>query len=323
MLMTTCVRTPITIPILLGELTLRRVTFPGLRITSGIFGEASSRSFPLEALMALENDIAVAHLASWPLASNSHPPKIKGLHCYTPRQYRRFFIDMSMPFSSYLDKFSSKSRSTVQRKLRKFAQASGGKLEFVEFSQESDILHFHQLARRVSRVTYQETLLHSGMPDGEAFRQTLVDMSRQDRVRGYILFYNSQPTAYMYCPIIDGIVQYEHVGFDPQQGALSPGTVLFFLAIQRLFEERKFIAFDFTEGEGEHKSFFSNCHVDCADIYYLRHSACAHATVLSHALCQSTSRIAGVCLGRLGLKRAVTHFLRRKSTDRQSVKADT
>lgn len=311
-----CVRTPVILPLLLGELTLRRASFAGLRIAGNVFGDGGNAPIPLDVLTGLDADVDVVHLASWPLPSGTRPPKVKGFHCYIPRRYRRFFIDLRMPFSSYMEKFSSKSRSTLHRKLRKYTQASGGTLTFVDFSKETDILRFHQLARQVSRLTYQESLLQAGMPDGDAFRDSLVQMSRNDQVRGYILYHHSQPAAYLYCPVVNDIVQYEHVGFDPQYGSLSPGTVLFFSAIQRLFEERTFTAFDFTEGEGDHKAFFANHCVDCADIYYLRHTAYTHATVLSHALCTSASHVAGACLARLGLKRAVTRFLRRASAQR-------
>src|SRR5262249_32101982 len=51
-----------------------------------------------------------------------------GALVYAPRQYRRFAIQLSGNFEQYMAKFSSKTRSGIRRKLRKFCEASGGRI---------------------------------------------------------------------------------------------------------------------------------------------------------------------------------------------------
>ncbi|HEU4855307.1 MAG TPA: GNAT family N-acetyltransferase, partial [Nitrosospira sp.] len=42
--------------------------------------------------------------------------------CYVPAQYPRYYIDMQQSFAEYKSKFSSKTRSTISRKVRKYAE---------------------------------------------------------------------------------------------------------------------------------------------------------------------------------------------------------
>ena len=53
-----------------------------------------------------------------------------GAVVYAPQQYRRFSIQLSGNFEQYMARFSGKTRSGIRRKLRKFAAASGGRINW-------------------------------------------------------------------------------------------------------------------------------------------------------------------------------------------------
>ena len=53
-----------------------------------------------------------------------------GYLCYVPSQYPRYYIDMRLSFAEYKDKFSSKTRSTLNRKIRKYAEYCGGEISW-------------------------------------------------------------------------------------------------------------------------------------------------------------------------------------------------
>jgi hypothetical protein len=53
-----------------------------------------------------------------------------GYLCYVSSQYSRYYIDMRQPFEEYKSKFSSKTRSTVNRKIRKFSEYCGGEIQW-------------------------------------------------------------------------------------------------------------------------------------------------------------------------------------------------
>ena len=228
---------------------------------------------------------------------------------YVPQQYERHYVELTGTFEDYLQRFSSKSRSTLKRKVRKFAKHSGGDLEWRQYRTAEELEEFYPLARQVSAKTYQERLLDAGLPDTEEFRQRM----RTEESRGYLLMHAARPVAYIYSPCDDGIMSYTFVGHDPEYNSFSPGTVLQYKVLEDLFSTNGVKLFDFTEGEGPHKSFFSTHSVLCADIYYFRRSLRNSCVVRIHAAVDAFSRALGALLDRLGLKAKLKRWFRRNS----------
>ena len=75
--------------------------------------------------------------------------------CYVPLQYQHCYIDFDLSFENYQKKFSSKSRSTINRKIRKYAEHSGGTIRWQTYKMPGEMPEFLRLARGVSKLTYQ------------------------------------------------------------------------------------------------------------------------------------------------------------------------
>src|SRR3546814_15482444 len=75
-----------------------------------------------------------------------------------------------------------------------------------------------------------------------------------DEVRAWLLFVDGLPIAYLYCPAEGDTLRYDYLGHDPEWSDWSAGSVLQVEAMRDLFAERRFARFDFTEGEGQHRS---------------------------------------------------------------------
>ncbi|MEX2648467.1 MAG: GNAT family N-acetyltransferase [Alphaproteobacteria bacterium] len=230
---------------------------------------------------------------------------------YVPQQYNRYVIDLTGTFETYLAKFSAKTRSTLKRKVRKFADASGGTIDWRSYRTPADIEAFHASARRLSERTYQERLLDAGLPDSEAFRSEMAALATSGEVRAYMLFLKGEPVGYLYCPVRRGVLIYEYLGYDPRVRDLSPGTVLQVLVLESLFAEGRFRAFDFTEGEGDHKRLFSTTSQYCADVFVLRPTARNLLLVASQLSLDKGSRAAAMVVERLGLKSRLKQWIRR------------
>jgi hypothetical protein len=84
--------------------------------------------------------------------------------CYVPQHYRHCFIDLGMGFAAYQAKFSSKTRATIVRKVRKFAEQTGGELRWKSYRSPEEIDAFLQLALPLSRRTYQASWRAPGLP---------------------------------------------------------------------------------------------------------------------------------------------------------------
>jgi len=230
---------------------------------------------------------------------------------YAPRQYKRFSIDLSGNFDQYMAGFSGRTRSGLRRKLRKFGEISGGAIDWRQYRTPQELPIFFELAHAVSAKTYQERLLGIGLPAHQNFIRSTLTLSKADNVRTYLLFLGGQPISYLYCSVSERIVAYDYLGYDPAYSSLSPGTVLQLLAVEALFAERRFAAFDFTEGEGQHKELFSTDSRLCGDVYVLGRRFIPISRVMLHYATETVSAGAGTVLDRLGLRSSLRRLVRR------------
>lgn len=194
----------------------------------------------------------------------------RGLIGFVRQRYRRSFASLDGDFDAYLGSFSAKARSTLRRKLKRFGERSGGAPDLRWYRRPEEMAEFHRHACAVSAVTYQERLLGAGMPGGPEALARLQALAADDQVRGWILFLDGAPIAYLYAPAEGDVLIYAHLGYDPAFADLSPGTVLQAEAMRTLFAEGRFRWFDFTEGEGQHKRLFGTGAVECVDLLLVR-----------------------------------------------------
>jgi len=236
--------------------------------------------------------------------------EVDGYIRYVPLQYDHCYIDLSLSFDAYQRKFSSKTRSTLKRKMQKFAEHCGGKLQWRSYKHKNEMAEFHRLARSISKLTYQERLLDAGIPDTPDFVEQAQKLAELNQVRSYILFDNSRPVSYLYCPVQDLVVIYAYLGYDPEYRQLSVGTILQWLALEELFGERVFRYFDFTEGQSEHKKLFATHTIRCANVFFLRKTLKARCVVRTHHAMNAFVGRLGAELDRLGTKAKVRRILR-------------
>ena len=236
--------------------------------------------------------------------------RVDGYYRYVPRQYQHCHIDLGQTFDAYQKKFSSKTRSTINRKIKKFTDHCGGALTWRMYKDPGDMREYFRLARQVSKLTYQERLLDSGLPDSEAFLAEAESWAGADRVRAYILFDGERPVSYLYCPITDGVLSYSYVGYDPEYMDKSVGLVLQWLAVEQLFAEGKFRYFDFTEGSSDHKRLFSTHQRHCANVYFVKRGLRNGAILRAHAAMDRLSVWIGNVLTKYGLKARLKRVLR-------------
>jgi hypothetical protein len=250
-------------------------------------------------------------IRSLPLSADQPPVRIDcGMLCYVAAQYQRYYIDLGQSFDDYARKFSAKTRSTIARKVRRFAEHCGGRTIWRVYRTANEMIEFHAHARKVSARSYQERLLDAGLPDDEGFRVQMRALADSDQVRGYVLFDGDRPVSYLYCPASGGALFYSFLGYDPDYRDRSVGTVLQWLALESIFGERCFRVFDFTEGQSDHKRLFATDSVRCANMLFLRDTPVNRLLVRSHTATNRLSSWLGDRLQRLGVKKWIKQRLR-------------
>jgi hypothetical protein len=136
----------------------------------------------------------------------------RGLLTVVRQRYVRYHADLRIGEAAWLATLSGSARSGLKRKTKRLATLSGGRLDIRAYRTPAEIAVFHPLARTVSATTYQERLLGSGLPDGEAALQGFEALAAADRVRAWLLFVEGRPIAYLCCTAQGGTLRYDHVG---------------------------------------------------------------------------------------------------------------
>jgi CelD/BcsL family acetyltransferase involved in cellulose biosynthesis len=271
---------------------------------------------PGDDLLRMAADPGRCHLfPSYPVAEA--PPALRivdGRLVYTPKTFPNYVVDLSLPggFDEYLGRFSSKTRSTLKRKVRKFAEASpDGKLEWRTYRSADEMAKFLPVAASISERTYQTRLLDCGLPTTPAFRERALDLARRGLAYGFILWLGDRPAAYVFCERRHGVVSYSFVGHDPALNALSPGTVLQYLLLEYLFADADARIFDFTEGEGAHKALFSTGRELCAKSLIFPLRLRTRLLVRAHLLLNRFNDWIDATADRLGLRQKIRRLIRR------------
>ena len=282
-----------------------------LQVVSVRLGEAevaATPRLPVAPLQAGSEGYLIRALPLQPAQPALRP--VGSFLCYVMHQYNHCYIDMHQSFDDYKAKFSSKTRSTITRKVKKWAEFCGGEPTWRSFRTPGEMAQFHPLARTVSTRTYQERLLDAGLPEDSEFIAGMRHAAEQDRARGYILFKSDRPVSYLYCPIEEGTVVYAYLGYDPEYLKHSVGTVLQWLALEQLFAEARFRHFDFTEGESDHKRLFATHVVPSANVMFLRRTWRNRMLLAVHSGFNRAVAGLGAALSRWGLRARLRQWLR-------------
>ncbi|MGQ0558017.1 MAG: GNAT family N-acetyltransferase [Sphingosinicella sp.] len=184
--------------------------------------------------------------------------------------YRRHFARLDIGFDAYWQFFSPRSRSSLKRKQRRFAELAGGAIDVRAYRTVEEIERFHALARPLSARTYQEKRLGAGLPADADSLAAMRALARRDGLRAFLLLLRGRPLAYLYLPAEGDTLVYAFLGYDPDFADFSPGTLLQLEAMRLLMAEGRFHRLDFTEGEGRHKSQFATGDISCVDLLLLR-----------------------------------------------------
>ena len=297
----------------LGEIPLFVKRFPGWRNTEHFSLVGTYSQFPAIPTELEEGSEPLVY-SGYPISFVVPPLLYKNDWIfYSPKVFYNYYIDLTRfeNFDAYLNQFSAKSRSSLRRKIRKFAEKNKGKLDCQEYKTSQELEVFFSLASLVSSKTYQERLFNCGLPKSKKFLSEVHGLAKTNEVRGYILFLHERPVAYLFSYCKNRIISYDYVGYDPAFQSLSPGTVLQFLVLQKVFLSKEFIIFDFTEGEGPHKKFFSSDKTLCAKTYFFPKSLKNLCYVNVHVALNNCVNVIGKFLEKFGFKSRIKKVVRK------------
>jgi CelD/BcsL family acetyltransferase involved in cellulose biosynthesis len=230
---------------------------------------------------------------------------------YAPRQLLHFYTDLRGGADQAFKRMSSKTRSTVMRKVRSYREFCGGEIRWSTYKTIEEMPIFSRLARQVASNTYQERLFGAGLPNTEEFNRQMLELARRDSVRAFLLFHDERPVAYLYLPSADGMLIYDYLGYDPEYIDHSPGTVLQYLALEALYAEQRFPLYYWGFGYSQTKKIFSTGQVLGADVYYFKPTVRNQLAVRLHHSTDCFSEYLGRGLEKLNVKQTLKGWLKK------------
>jgi hypothetical protein len=233
---------------------------------------------------------------------------------YVRTTYPNYYLklDNFTTFDDYMGKFSGKTRSTL---LRKFRQALQHGFQYKIYTTVAEVDEFHQLACAVGEKTYQYKLFNSSIPANAAYRDKIKQLAEQGNFLGLMLFYDNEPCAYLYCPIVDGHYVYAYLGYLKKYAEHSPGTVLQLAMLMHVYANPlKAVIFDFTEGDGKHKDMFATDKAWCCNCLVLENTLSNRFIVRQHMRVDAFSKLLGNFLDKYNLREKIKKLIRRAAS---------
>lgn len=230
---------------------------------------------------------------------------------YQPEAASRHpILHINGTFAEYMGKFSSKHRNTLQRKVRKLRDFSGGDMRLGRYESPADVAAFFDVAVEISRKTYQWKLHQRGLSEIDMLRERLRFASDKGWMRCYLLFCGERAVAFILGYQYEGTFFLDEIGHDPEFANYSAGTVLQLLCVEDLFNYNRARIFDLQDFS-RYKDELSNDSYVQGRVLLFRPGAYARFLRTGHSLCSAVTLAASASLDRLGLKSRVKKLIRR------------
>ena len=157
-------------------------------------------------------------------------------------------------------RMSSKRRSEIRRKAKKFvAQATAG-INIVCYRQPEQLDRIFQDVEEIAKKTYLRGL-GTGFEDNALVRARLELCARKGWLRAYVLYVGDRPCAYWIGMLCGETFYGEYVGYDPEYRLLSPGMYVMLNVIETFCNGTSgdtVREVDFGFGNAEYKSALCN-----------------------------------------------------------------
>ena len=221
-------------------------------------------------------------------------------------QYNHSVVRIEGDFESYMKGQFPKDRTKKFRyKVRKLCQHLGADKPWREYRTADQFREFYRHMSALQDLGYQQKLLGKGLSPAGA-----EEWAQSGQARGYALFHGDKPIAYIAGRLKGGVFYDEYIGYDPSYRDWSPGNVLQYFVLEKVFADKDVALWDFLEGEGQHKTMFGNVARQCADLFFFPRTPKSLALFASQAGLHFASRGMVGALDRLHLKERVKRMLR-------------
>jgi hypothetical protein len=185
---------------------------------------------------------------------------------YFPRIQPHWQTHVPDTAEEFYASISRKRKKEWKRLSKKLEQVAGRPLEVKCYDQESQLDHFIKVASMISAMTYKKAL-NAEFSDTSLTRSLLIQAARSGWWRAYILYAGEVPCAFETGIIYGRTYFAEAIGYNPEWGSFSPGTILFVKVLEDLSQNTTVNIFDYGVGSAAYKERFGTESWPKASIY--------------------------------------------------------
>jgi hypothetical protein len=160
-----------------------------------------------------------------------------------------YLIDMPEDFDAWMMMLSSNTRQVLRRRARKMQKEFGEELYVKEFCSRAEMKDLHGYLFKVWEKSWHGRLNRQSPPDINIL-ELLAD---NGWVRSFVLFVDNTPIATVQGYQYNGIFMDEAPAYDDKWKKYSPGLVLNYFIIERLFKNNTPQVVDFGFGYNQYK----------------------------------------------------------------------
>jgi len=228
------------------------------------------------------------------------------------KPYAHHFARLPGSFDEYLKQLSHRSRRSIRNSQSLLRREYNEEASLICFDTIEKIGRFLDDAVKISMKTYQWRLLGRGVRDREKSAATLHFAAERGWMRCYILYCKGTPVAFMLGYQYANTFLAVEMGYDPEWAKFSVGSVLQWKIIEDLYKRDDTPSiFDFSTGEGSHKSRFGKEAREEVNIVLLTATPGNRMLVAAWRGVTAVSDTAVQALDRLGVKQSLKKAIRR------------
>jgi GNAT acetyltransferase-like protein len=230
----------------IGRIEFGRIRFRARQLWTAFPASLNHQDLPSVSRRDLEGVDAVC-IPGYPVA-RKYPllQFLPGMIQYMSWSDTRFLISIAGKFDTYLQSRSPNTREQLNRKARRWRALVGGEPTIKEFQGASQMGEFYSIVSPLSRKTWQGRI-GAGLEEIDR-REEILRMAAADQARGYILVCGNRPAAFQLCYVQGTTLVMSQTGYDPHFARFSPGTVLLYFLLAKLFADGEFEYLDLMEG---------------------------------------------------------------------------
>jgi len=184
----------------------------------------------------------------------------------------RLRIRLPESADEYWNTFTSKTRQTFRRKLKKL-----GAHELQRVTAVEDVADFLAAAHEISLQTWQTRQFGLRIRNDARELALYGQLAQAGLLRCYLWRVEGRPVAFCVGDQRGGVFNYQEVGYVTDYARYSPGQMLLVKMLDDLFAENRPEWFDFGGGDADYKRMFANDISESGTILLLPPTICSHA----------------------------------------------